>query len=277
VKSIVKGRTTCPKCNHTFILDIPKSSDPININCPKCNYEFTIRTKKSDSSDAECSWEEHGEPRKTILSKIKPRTNKPFFAAILLIIVFSIGMTTAGFNELFLETNAELGNSFGIIGNLEFELIDQNNNSIKDVNVNFDEDAKSTDNNGKVFFNETSLGIKTITFSKEGYSEIKQEFLILPFVVTYHEIQMDKNDKTKIIPFDVIGCSLIFAILSIFSLLGAISCFKRRYFDVAVAGSIIGFFSFGFFFIGSILSLIALIIIIRSREEFNDGKQGKTF
>jgi hypothetical protein len=52
---------------------------------------------------------------------------------------------------------------------------------------------------------------------------------------------------------------------------------KRKHFDVAVAGSIISIFSFGFFLIGAIISIIAFIIIMKCKEEFDDGKKGKTF
>ena len=66
-------------------------------------------------------------------------------------------------------------------------------------------------------------------------------------------------------------------IFSVFALLGAFTTWKRKNFDVSVAGSLIGLFSFGFFLIGSILSIIAFVLIIKSKEEFDDGKQGKVF
>ena len=69
----------------------------------------------------------------------------------------------------------------------------------------------------------------------------------------------------------------MFGIFSIFALMGAITCFKRQHLDVASVGSLIGIFSFGFFFIGSILSIIAFVLIMKSREEFENGKKGKIF
>ena len=61
------------------------------------------------------------------------------------------------------------------------------------------------------------------------------------------------------------------------ALFAAIVCLRRIHFDVAFVGSFLGIFSFGFFLIGSILSIIALVIIWFSKEEFKNGKKGKIF
>ena len=47
--------------------------------------------------------------------------------------------------------------------------------------------------------------------------------------------------------------------------------------DVAVVGALLGIFSFGFFLLGSILSIISLFLILSSKEEFENGKKGKSF
>ena len=77
--------------------------------------------------------------------------------------------------------------------------------------------------------------------------------------------------------FDTTGCTLILTIFSIFALAGTVACLKRKYFDVAIAGSLFGIFSFGFFFLGSIFSIIAFAIVMKSKEEFENGKKGKIF
>ena len=70
---------------------------------------------------------------------------------------------------------------------------------------------------------------------------------------------------------------MIILIFSIFALIGAIACIQRKHFDVAVVGCFLSIFSFGFFMIGSVLAIIALIFIYKSKEEFDDGKKGKFF
>ena len=71
--------------------------------------------------------------------------------------------------------------------------------------------------------------------------------------------------------------SIIIIIFSVFTLFAIYACIKRKYFILAIVGSFIGIFSFGFYLINSILSIIALILIFISMDEFQDEKKGKTF
>jgi len=63
-------------------------------------------------------------------------------------------------------------------------------------------------------------------------------------------------------------CAIIGIIISIFPLLGGILSIKRKLYGIAIACSIIGIFSLGILFSSSILSLIALILLIVSRKEY---------
>lgn len=91
----MKGKTTCPKCKHEFVMDMPDNTDKHEIVCQKCNHSFVIKLKCKEESKDECWWEEHGEPRKTILSSIKKKTNKPTIASFLLLATGILGMITA--------------------------------------------------------------------------------------------------------------------------------------------------------------------------------------
>ncbi len=64
-------------------------------------------------------------------------------------------------------------------------------------------------------------------------------------------------------------CGAIFLILGIFLLIGGILAIKRIHWGIALAASIAGIFSMGPFFIGSVLSLVALVLIFMSKDEFN--------
>ena len=200
VNPVMKGRTTCPKCKNDFVLDLPQDEKEHDVVCPKCNNQYKIKAKcSSPLSDKECSWEEHGEPRKTVLSSIKPKSNRPMIAAIILIVVFGLGITTAILSETFIELSIDLASDMGISVGNEFKEIDS-----------------------------------TI-------------------------------------------CTIILIIFSVFALLGAISCFKRQHLDFAYIGSLLGIFSLGFFFLGSILSIIAFVLIRKSKDEFENGKKGRIF
>jgi len=275
----MKGRTACPKCKHEFVLDLPEGHKEHDVVCPKCKNKFTIQTKPSDSkSKVEFSWEEHGEPRKTILSAIKPKTSKPKIVAVILVAVFVIGISTAAFADTFIETSMGVFSTLGVTGEAELLVTDLSNDSLSDVSIEINDVVSgSTDENGFYSAENVPLGVQTVELSLEDYKKVTYEILVLPFITSHNEIKMEGGAGAKKFTFNSIGCSIIIGILSVFALLAAIVCFKRRNFDVAVAGSVLGVFSLGFFLIGSILSIIALIIIIMCREEFKDEKKGKIF
>ena len=187
----MKGRIICPKCKNEFILDFVEDKKIHDVICSKCNNKFTVEAK---SESKELAWEEYGEPRKTVRSCIKPRSNKPLIAVVLLISVFLIGILTSVFYNIFIQTT-----------------------------------------------------LNTIYF-----------------------IDIFKDNTN-------VGYSIIFVIFSIFALIAVFACIKRKYFGLAIFGSFIAVFSFGFFFIGSIFSIIALVIIYYSRDEFVDEKKAKIF
>jgi len=276
----MKGRTTCPKCKKEFVLDIPDNTDKQEVTCPNCSNNFTIKTTNSSdlNNEEECCWEEHGEPRKTILSSIKPKTNRPMIAAFLLAFVFIFGVSTAIFSEAFIETSLSTFSNAGVNGNLELQVIGQSNETLQNVSISIDDTFYGKTNiNGVYSTCNISLGFKTLEISYTDYKIQTREILVYPFTTSSYEIKINEGIGEENISYDTIGCTLIIAIFSVFALLGAISSFNRRNLDVAIVGSIIGIFSFGFFLIGAIVSIVALIIILISRDEFENGKKGKIF
>jgi hypothetical protein len=76
----------------------------------------------------------------------------------------------------------------------------------------------------------------------------------------------------EITPEQIVGflntCAIIGCIVAIFPILGGILSIKRKLLGIAIACSIIGLFSIGMIFTSSILSLIALILLIISRKDY---------
>jgi DNA-directed RNA polymerase subunit RPC12/RpoP len=276
----VKGRTKCPKCEHEFVLDMEPDDKKHETTCPKCKNKFTIKpTSPPKDSDDECYWEEHGEPRKTILSARIIKTNKPTIATILLVCVFVIGVTTAVFSETFIETSLDVTSALGMGGNVEVYVKNETNVSLSNVYVKYNDKVDITDEKGFSSFQNVEPGIQTVEIILSGYKTIKKEILVTPFFTSSNEITMKEDDTTEKenITFDSRGCSLIILIFSVFALIGAVSCLNRKNYDVAIAGSLLGVFSIGFFMIGGIISIAAFAVIIVSRDEFRDGKKGKFF
>ena len=276
----MKGRTKCPKCEHEFVLDAPKEYKKHRVNCPKCNHKFNIRPASIDSKlDDDCLWEEYGEPRKTVLSSIRPKTDKPFIATILLSFVFVIGIASATFPETLIEAPLATLSNVGMSGSIELTIVDQSNKPLylRNISVTINDASTISDINGSYNTDNVTLGIAKVELSHPQYKTLTCEVPVVPFIASSHKIIMENGNGDKYIPFNTIGCSAIIAIFSIFALIAALMSLKRKHLDVAVVGSILGIFSFGFFLVGSIISIIALAIILNSREEFQDGKKGKVF
>ena len=275
----MKGRTTCPECKKEFILDLPKDDKRHQIVCPECGNKFDVFAKyDKNRKGQECTWEEHGEPRKTILSATKPKTNKPMIAAIILICVFAIGFATSVFSEEFIETTLDVAANVGLTSDVEIYLTNQTNLTIINATITLNGQTISYKQDGIYYKGNVKPGIQTIEITTAGYKTQSVEILVTPFFKSEKKIKLEEGSgPADKIYFDNIGCSIIIAIFTVFALFAMIACLKRQNVDVAIAGSFFGIFSFGFFFIGSILSIIAFFIIMKSRDEFKDAKKGKHF
>ena len=290
----MKGRITCPKCGQHIIAEINKDVSAFTLDCPNCNHHFKAKTSQVDLSDihsdtpidveSDCYWEEHGEPRKTILSSIKPRTDKPMIASLLLFSVIIIAVLSAFFPTLFLQapiTAASLAGANGdlvlIIDNTSVVDSDQIMLSIDQENITF----ASTNNSftaSSLQLGEHKLTIKLVS-DNVSTKTVTKEVYILPFDLSTYTIKITDGDPLTLEDSTAqLGwITSILIILSGVTLIAAIMCGKRKYSDVALIGSIVGMATIGIYFIGLILSIIAFWLILKSRDEFDDGKKGKSF
>jgi len=63
-------------------------------------------------------------------------------------------------------------------------------------------------------------------------------------------------------------CAIIGIIISVFPILGGLLAVKKKLYYIALTGSIIGLFSIGIMLSSSILSLIGLVLLIFSKQQF---------
>jgi hypothetical protein len=66
----------------------------------------------------------------------------------------------------------------------------------------------------------------------------------------------------------ILVCGAIEIVFGILALLGGLMAIRRKMWALALVGSILGLFTFGFYGLSSILSFVALIILAISRKEF---------
>ncbi len=285
VNKTMRGRIQCPQCGNEFIAQAPKDAECASVHCPACDYSFTVKTTndmmtKTDQDSAECSWEEHGEPRKTILSSMKPRTDKPMLAAILLIAVVIIGISSAVFPQAFVETPIGLLSLAGVKEDVHLLIQDPTDQPLENVTISLSDSlTSSTNETGKTTLSNLALGTQTLLLSKNN-STASITVSVAPFDSSIHTIRFNTATSSATITNpqdDLTWISILLILFSLIALLSAISSIRRRHSDVALMGSILGIFTIGFFLIGSFLSVIAFILIFKSKEEFDDGKKGKSF
>lgn len=264
----------------------------VPVDCPKCDHQFVAKTSQCNSLDltkdslvdvdADCFWEEHGEPRKTILSSIKPRTDKPMIASLLLIIVVCIGVSSAFMPTIFLQGPTAIASLAGVDGQLTIVLDNTSVINASDITLSINQDEDAFIRDGESFFASfLELGEHEVVITSHLNNEtnISKQVFIFPFNLSTYTIKI-----TDAYPLEIEDATVelgwlmgILFILSMVTLIGAVMCWKRQHSDVAVIGSLVGIFTIGFYFSGVVLSVIAFLLILKSKDEFDDGKKGKSF
>jgi hypothetical protein len=111
----MKAKTTCPQCNKTLVADVSTEKELHELTCPHCQHNFKIKPSQNSpptSYENDPTWEECGEPRKTVLSKLRRHSNRPIIISFLLLTTGILGL----FTGLFLwSTDSILPTNFGII------------------------------------------------------------------------------------------------------------------------------------------------------------------
>jgi len=268
----MKGKTKCPYCGKYVIIEVPDGATGLQtITCPNCGMKIKVNVEEHETPNLPSPIENESPIHPTI-RKIKP-SSKPMLAGVLLLTVFLLGIVMGGI-VLTHENVLSHGS-----GDYAGKIIDNNGHALKGVIVTIEKEniSVTSDDNGEFFFENVSAGKHTIDLKKEGYVNIRAGIFVLPikspikpkFVMKKGE--GTENEKGLILraidALPVISTTII--IISFLPLIGAIFCFMKKYFFIAIISSIAGIFSIGFF-IGSILSIIALVILLLSREEFGD-------
>ena len=153
----------------------------------------------------------------------------------------------------------------------------------------------TTDARGKFILLDVPPGKQEIMVEKEGYTTIIHKAFITPsgsWLEQFRDYDPDAYEKEfefELTPGEgtkrtgsfpqfalfsciLFACAMVAVVFSIVALIGAYFAFKRRKFAITMIGAILGIFSLGFF-IGAILSIVALFLLILSSDEFKRRKQ----
>lgn len=111
-----------------------------------------------------------------------------------------------------------------------------------------------------------------IAFLLAGYNAAS--FFFLDVDIGNIEEQVGEQVSQDLVNNVLNACGVITLIFGFFLLVGGIFAIKKVHWGVAFIGSILGIFSIGPMFIGSVLSIGALILLIMAKDEFKGkGKE----
>ncbi|HEC76273.1 MAG TPA: hypothetical protein ENI33_03300 [Thermoplasmatales archaeon] len=259
----MEGKTKCPYCKQNVVVEVPDGSRGIQkTKCPNCGMNIKVEvTEREETVET------------PIHPLLKQKSSRALNIAGSLLIITSVLGIIMGSSFLLFENIATGGE-----GIYEGRVIDIENNPVKDASIYLADDEimkiGKTDERGYFSINMTT-GKHKILIEKNGYISKKATIGVFPFKPILREkFLMERGEgikeekKLTAIIFDTMP--IIFSlvlILSIPPLIGGIFCFMKRYDIVVIICAIFGIFSIGFF-IGTILSIVALFIVITHRNEF---------
>jgi len=227
------------------------------------------------------------------------RSSKPGIAGALLIFTAIIGIIGAGFligSGFFVGDFSEGMNFPGTddTGDVTGTVRYTNGTPAEGVTILIvgEDLSTETDDVGNYIILDVPSGNQKIKVEKEGYNTIIYKKFVSPDEINWeaengnghwdHENSEDfvltVGDRTlergSYPPWGMIGgmifvCAVLILVFSIVTLLGGYYAIKRKKFSLAIAGAILGIFTI----VGALFSLIALFILIISRNEFNKPQE----
>jgi len=206
----------------------------------------------------------------------KPKTAAQW-AGILLSIVFVLGILSGIAYGIKWNNQESQWTSEGL-SSVHGTIIDDNGNGIEGVKIEADDKKTYTNAQGKYFLYDLIGDEVKIIFTMEGYENLNvwinirsEGSNILP------QLELEEGGGTKNIDLrkDIAKpwppnyvLSPIFIVASIIALMGSSAALLQQNFRIAVTGCLCGVISYGFL-IGSLLSIVALSLILIDREKFD--------
>lgn len=268
----MKGKARCPHCRQNVVVEVPDGASGEQVTtCPQCDMEFRVNV------DERYSWEEETPPIHPSVHLDK-HSLKPAVAGALLIVIFLMGMVIAGALLFSLDTVTETGMASTYTGTV----VDDDGNGLAGVNVSVEDTAEetqqtTTDGSGDFKLTNITGGKHTLVFTSPGYKTLRAEVFVLPWDITLpaQDFTMEKGTGTTrqrglmLVVLDLAPALAVGILaLSIVALIGGILALLRKHFAVAVVGAVCGIIAGFFSLVGIPLGIIALVLLLISKEEF---------
>ena len=245
-----------------------------------------VRTRNEEVTDPTSSEFKSGKQISFVFTNLKDayrwdnlRNDKPKtpsqWAGILLSIVFVLGLFSGIAYGIKWNNQETQWNNEGLSA-VHGSVIDTNGNAIEDVIVEANGKKTSTNPQGWYVIYDLVGDEVQITFTMEGYGTVTVWMNIRSEGTNILDIELLEGNEQK---YDYrkevsepwppnYSLAPIFMIASFVALMGSSAAILKQNFRMAVAGCLFGVISYGFL-VGSILSVIALSLILVDRKNFD--------
>ena len=205
----------------------------------------------------------------------KPKSNAQW-AGILLSIVFVLGLLSGVMYGLKWNNQEDQWDNNGL-SSVHGSVIDEDGNAMEGVAVYGGNKQTTTNNQGQYYLYDLQGEEISILFSIEGYKDVSVWMDIRSGSANILEVEVEKGDGD--IKLDLrkqiaepwppnYALAPIFMISALITLMGSAAALLQENFKIAITVCLFGIISYGFL-IGSILSVVALALLLIDYQKFN--------
>lgn len=284
-KDVRMYSVVCRGCKEKFVIDLAekRQEETQDFNLPPPEEDETTppswmkpKTRNEEDYNLPPPDEDYYGPIPPWVKQKKEKSSLPVIAGVLLIVVFVLGIIWSGL--VILSNEEMIESSFGRNGKITGKVVDENGKPIVDAQVEVvgKSISDNTNTNGEYELSNIPGGNQKIRASMTGKKSVNTWALVkgdkqtIDFTLTdgtgEEEASNSLGENMLENTFKV--CGIMMAIFAIFALIGGIFAIMKKNYKLALMGAIIGIISIGFV-IGSVLSITALFMILKSKDSFD--------
>lgn len=292
----------CPSCGQSMKI---KTSFGEKVSCPACEDVFSIKDgqleAKKEIVDSEKEMKKEkimgkiGDIKNTIKNGNTSSNNLEYenainnfwnpdgntaWAGIILVIVALLGFFAGGTYFMHWTEYETIVDDVGLV-DIQGVIQTNDGNPLENVEITLNGQNWTWTSNeqGRFYIYDVEGGIREITFNLENYEEQTQKIELEVGRINVVNAILEEGDcssdceyidKTFEVdnPAEIsLVLSVIIILFSVVTVYGSIAALRKSDFSMALIGSIAGVLSYGFM-LGSILSIVAMLMIFSDRDAF---------
>ena len=205
----------------------------------------------------------------------KPKSNAQW-AGILLSVVFVLGLLSGIMYGLKWNNQEDQWDNNGL-SSVHGSVIDEDGNAMEGVAVYGGDKQTTTNYQGQFYLYDLPGQEISILFSIEGYKDVSVWIDIRSGSANILEVEIEEGDGNIKLDYRKqiaepwppnYALAPIFMVSALITLMGSAAALLQENFRIAITGCLFGIISYGFL-IGSILSVVALALLLTDYQKFN--------